>query len=114
MKYFKILLTLIIIALVPMSIYSAAIPTSVVFQWDPNTETDIVGYKLYCSTSSVQPFTLIGSTNLTSLTVTIDLSTPQYCAVTAYNSYGLESDYSNVVIAPAYIKPMSPKNFKRR
>lgn len=87
-------------------------PTAAVtFLWDANTEEDLAGYKLYCSTDAVN-YSLIGATNETTITVTLGLSKGAYCAVTAYNNYGLESAYSNIVRIYPMVTPGSPKNVR--
>jgi hypothetical protein len=76
----------------------------VTLQWDANTETDLAGYKVYVGTASRTygtPFT-IGTQ--TTYSVTNLQPGTYYFAVTALNSSGLESDYSNEVsttIVPA-------------
>lgn len=74
--------------------------------WDPNTQTDLAGYKIYYGTSS-------GDYNATPIDVGLT-STPDnphyavadlglsrdvryYFVVTAYDTEGNESDYSNEV-----------------
>ncbi|HEX4666651.1 MAG TPA: fibronectin type III domain-containing protein, partial [Chthoniobacterales bacterium] len=70
---------------------------SVGLAWDPNTENDIAGYKVYWGTGSGNYGSpqVVGTT-----TATVDGladQTTYYFAVTAYNQNGLESDYSNEV-----------------
>lgn len=70
---------------------------SVGLAWDANTESDLSGYKVYHSTVNVKPFTLVGSTSLTTYTVpNMESGVAHYFAVTAYNSTA-ESEYSNIV-----------------
>ena len=67
--------------------------------WDPNTEPDLEGYKCYYGlNSSDYEYTVVVG-NRTVCTVT-DLKPGEtyYFAVTAYNSVGLESDYSEEVL----------------
>ncbi|MGD0977410.1 MAG: dockerin type I domain-containing protein [Minisyncoccia bacterium] len=70
---------------------------NVTLAWDPNTESDLAGYKVYYGTASGSygaPIT-IG----TQTTYTVAGLTPgtYYFAVTAYNTSGLESGFSNEV-----------------
>lgn len=67
--------------------------------WDPNTEPDLAGYILYWGFSSSDYVFSVDVGNQTSYTVT-DLApgATYYFAVTAYNTSGLESDYSNEVV----------------
>ena len=74
-------------------------------QWNSNRETDLEGYKVYYGISSnrytrsvviglaAQPRTEIVTYKLTGLTK----GQQYYIAVTAYNTYGYESTFSNEV-----------------
>ncbi len=77
-------------------------------RWDANTETDLAGYKVYYSPNdATAPFVGTGATEgaapidvglLTTATVSgLNPTLDYYFAVTAYNTSGLESSYSNVV-----------------
>jgi hypothetical protein len=65
--------------------------------WDPNTESDLAGYRLHYGTSSRAYGTSIDAGMQTTFTVNgLGLGT-YYFSVTAYNSSGVESPYSNEV-----------------
>ena len=106
-------LILSIIALV-LIIAGPALAADVKLQWDPNTETDLAGYRLYQKTdSAVPPFVKVqeipkGTT--TSSVTGLDSAHSYSFAVTAYNTAGLESAYSNIVTIPA--APMAPGGLK--
>ncbi|MDR4506602.1 MAG: Ig-like domain-containing protein [Candidatus Scalindua sp.] len=73
-----------------------------ILAWDENTEEDIAGYKVYYGISSSNYDDIIDVGNQT----TYDLSdlvsgVTYYLAVTAYNSSGNESGYSNEVLYDA-------------
>ena len=74
--------------------------------WDPNTESNLAGYKVYYGNSPRQysrfagfeEYTLLaGSVNQPSFTATGLPAGTYYFAVTAYDFSGHESDYSNEV-----------------
>ena len=69
----------------------------VTLQWDPNSETDIIGYKVYYGTSSRTYSSPIPLGLQTAYTVTGLAAGTYYFAVTAFNSQGLESAFSNEV-----------------
>lgn len=87
----------------------------ITLQWDANTESDLKGYKLYYGSYSGAPYDgddiEQGSSPITidiemetfdpsnpEITITnLDLSGYHYFALTAYNTEGLESDYSNEI-----------------
>ena len=83
---------------------------SVNLAWDPNSEPDLAGYRVYFGT---------GSGNYTQ---TMEVETPSatvpdltegvvyYFAVTAYNTEGVESGYSNEV---SYAVPTSDARRRR-
>lgn len=101
-----------------------AIPTSgisatVFLQWDPSTEADAAGYKVYYQAgSSAVPFEGSGATegsapidvgNTTMATVSgLAPESSFYFAVTAYDNYGIESVYSNVIFLPAVTDTLPP------
>ena len=65
--------------------------------WDANPEPDISGYRLHYSTNSlIPPFSFTNTVGSTTLTSTIPVvSGPLYAiTATAFNTSGLESDYS--------------------
>jgi hypothetical protein len=67
--------------------------------WDANTETDLAGYKVYYGTASRTYGTPIVIGTQTTYTVTGLAPGTYYFAVTAYNTSGLESPFSNEVSA---------------
>jgi len=79
---------------------SRAWAQSVTLEWDANTESDLAGYKVYYGTASRTYGTPITLGKVTTYTVTgLTPGTTYYFAVTAYNTAGLESGYSNEVFA---------------
>jgi len=81
------------------SLVTANLPAAdVTLQWDRNTEPDIAGYKVYYGTASrVYGVPIVLAGNVTTYTVTGLTSGTYYFAVTAYNTAGLESGFSNEV-----------------
>jgi len=77
----------------------AATVTQATLEWDPNSEPDLAGYKLYLGPNSGNYDTVIDVGNQTTYTLTdLELDETYYIAATAYNTTGLESGYSNEVI----------------
>lgn len=71
---------------------------SVTLAWDPNTEPDIAGYRMYYGTESGVYTQIINVGNVTNYTVTnLNVGPIYYFAVTCYNTSGLESEFSNEV-----------------
>lgn len=91
-----------------------AYAADVTLQWDANTETDLAGYRLYQKRdSAVPPFAQVQDIpkGTTTASVTgLDSSHSYSFAVTAYNSAGIESAYSNIVTIPA--APAIPGDLK--
>jgi hypothetical protein len=110
--FFTILLALIIC----LAAHADCIATTVVLQWDPEADPNLAGYKVYykADTSSL-PFTGTGATEgaapidahgQTSATISgLDPGHAYYFAVTAYNTSGVESSYSNIVSVPEMAPP---------
>jgi len=97
---------------------TTCLASSIVLQWDANTESDLAGYKVYYqANSSTPPFDGAGAiqgvapvdvANQTTATISgLDPGTDYYFAVTAYNTSGMESPYSNIVAIPG-IKDITP------
>jgi hypothetical protein len=123
---YRIIIT--ILSAVFLNLVTLSLPcfaTNVLLQWDPNTESDIAGYKVYYKAdSSTQPFLGTGASqgsspidvhNLTSSTITgLDSAHAYYFAITAYNTAGLESAYSTIVTITESVPPsvslLSPSN----
>ena len=71
---------------------------SIKLVWDPNTEADLAGYKVYSSATDGGPYTLIqdvGNVCELVLDVTGKPDGPIYYVATAYDAIGNESGYSN-------------------
>jgi hypothetical protein len=70
----------------------------VTLTWDPNTEPDIAGYKFYYGVQSRIYTNVADVGNLITNTVSgLTEGMTYYFAVTAYNTAGVESDFSNEV-----------------
>jgi fibronectin type 3 domain-containing protein len=86
-----------LVFLIPAARAGAA---DVTLSWDPNPESDLAGYKIYYGTSSSVYSTSIDVKLVTTYTVTGLASGTYFFAITAYNTAGLESGFSNEVSAP--------------
>jgi hypothetical protein len=85
---------------------------SVTLAWDPNPEPDVNGYSVYYGTF---PRIYTQSTNVGNVTVATVYGLPEgathYFALTAKNTSGLESDFSNEItnVIPANITNFAPQ-----
>ena len=112
----KSLSTLAVLIILFLAFPASSGAISVILEWDPNTETDLEGYKVYYNTGSggppyngtgaVEGSSPVDVKNVTTFTLT-GLSNVEsyYFVVTAYDTEGLESGYSNEVSVGA-----SPNN----
>lgn len=93
MREFCIPLVLITVLLTSAPLFAG----DVTLAWDPNIETDLAGYKVYFGTAPGTYGTPITIGPQTTYTVSGLAAGTWYFAVTAYNTSGLESGYSNEV-----------------
>ncbi len=85
----------------------------VTLTWDPNSESDLAGYKIYSGTQSGNYQNKIDVGNVTTYILNGLTSGPTYyIAATAYNAQGLESGFSNEVIytVPSCTFAISPSS----
>jgi len=69
-----------------------------VLSWNPNSETDIAGYRAYYGMASRDYTVKIDVGNVITCEIPgLAVGMVYYFAVTAYNTSGLESDYSDEV-----------------
>jgi len=76
---------------------------SVTLAWDPSPDTNVVGYRVYYGVVSRTYTNVVNVGNATNVTINgLVEGTTYYFAATAYNSLGMESDYSaeSVYTAP--------------
>ncbi len=71
--------------------------SSVTLEWDANSEPDVAGYKLHFGPASGSYPETFDAGNLTTATVAVVPGATYYFTVTAYNTEGLESPFSNEV-----------------
>src|ERR1039457_3143013 len=105
----KLFLTTLFTMVLILCSQAACLATTVTLQWDANTDANLAGYKIYYQAdSSTQPFqgtgatqgvapVLISKTTTTATISGLDSAHAYYIAVTAYNTSGVESTYSNIV-----------------
>ena len=106
-KYSPLMVLLTLTAFFISFQITSAAAEQIILSWDPNTEPDLEGYVLYGKQGSPDPpFDHIDSYPEVDLTdplnpraVITDLESDvtYYFAVTAYDTEGNESDYSNIV-----------------
>lgn len=81
-----------------LSFATVVIAAQVTLEWDPNTEPDLAGYKIYYGTSSENYDMSVDVGNWTSCTIAGFVEgVNYYFAATAYDAYGNESDFSDEV-----------------
>ena len=109
----KMLVNSVLAAILFLGTSVPSIAASVSLQWDPNSETDLAGYRVYYKADSSElPFDGVEAVEgaapidvqgLTTTTISgLDPGRTYYLSVTAYNKAGLESPYSKIVakVAP--------------
>ena len=107
----KIML-IVIIMLLPAIAFAATVQVT----WNPNTEPDLAGYRLYVGEASGQYGEPVDVGNVTGHVMEI---TPQhgatyYFALTAYDTSGNESGYSDEAscFIPDGVKPEKPTGLR--
>jgi hypothetical protein len=74
---------------------AAAATVEATLEWDPNSESDLAGYKIHYGLASGSYTMVVDVGNQTSHTLTgLTAGTTYYIAATAYNTSGMESAYS--------------------
>ena len=78
---------------------------NVAFAWDRSAETSIVDYRIYYGGVSRSYTNMVSTGNATSVTIgNLAEGVTYYFAVTAYDIFGLESDFSDEI---RYLVPMA-------
>lgn len=88
---------------------SPVLAGDVTLAWNPNSEPDLAGYKIYYGTASHAYGTPIVIGTQTTYTLTGLPAGTYYFAVTARNTSGLESGYSNEVSAAVTASPSASR-----
>lgn len=106
----KLLLTAIFI-LFAATLYAKT--GNITLGWDRNTDTDLEGYKLYRSDvsgdySGITPVDIMGNPNKYTMQIEMEHAIPNYYVLTAFDTSGNESEYSNQVMHIVFIDDISP------
>ena len=95
MKRIKTIILALAMALI---MAPAAVAAEVTLAWDPNSESDLAGYKLHWGTDTRVYTTSVDVGNVTQYTLTNIPDGTVYYAATAYDTDGNESDYSDELV----------------
>jgi fibronectin type 3 domain-containing protein len=117
MKYTLLILSLLLLVtpLWAADVRVTAAGNTVTLAWDPNTETDLTGYNIYHGSKAGGPYTKVGSVGVMTaptFVVTEPLNGTYYYVVTAFNTGGAESGYSNEVSKFINVPPANPRNLR--
>lgn len=89
-------------------IATSAMAADINIKWDANKETDLAGYIVHRSIGDA-PFVPVTKTTATTYTFSNVSSGTYRVAVTAYNTSGIESAFSNIV---SYSVPLAPSSLQ--
>ena len=99
-----------------LAIAGIAQAATVQVTWNPNTEPDLAGYKLYHGTASGQYGEPVDVGNVTGhvMEITPEYGATYYFALTAYDTSGNESGYSDEAscFIPDGVKPEKPTGLR--
>jgi len=104
----KMLVKSVLTTIMSLGIAVPAMAETVSLQWDPNTDANLAGYKVYYSpdTSSFTSAIPVDVGLKTSASLSgLDPSHSYQFAVTAYDTDGTESSFSNVVTIAEQVQP---------
>ena len=110
----KLILALSLILMVP----SIVVADILKFSWEPNIEPALAGYKIYCGASTLVYTEVydVFSPDLVAGRVQAEIDIARgnwFCAATAYDTYGEESDFSNEAESRTIGKPTDFKKEKK-
>jgi ribosomal protein L30E len=93
------LIAILIVFLTVFGISSSVLAATITLAWDPNPpEDEVTGYKVYYGTASGKYGSKINVGNVTKYTITgLTLNQKYFFAVTAYDKFSNESDFSGEV-----------------
>lgn len=105
------------ILLIAFAAVATAAPPIVHLAWDdpgPEESETLAGYRVYLGTASGEYTQIVDIPEVEFKAKLEDLIVGQtyFCAVTAYNKFGLESDYSNEISFDVIPKPGSPAGLR--
>lgn len=108
----KILLILALLLLFPLSAVYGGEATMVNFTWNPNSESDLAGYKLYYGRASGSYDYMVKMPVRTEFPLVLESGTVYYLALKAYDISGNDSPFSGelsyTVPQPDIIAPIAP------
>jgi len=107
------------LALIVIPVLASAESVPLTLQWEANTESDLAGYRVYCSPTAGQYGAATQQVGLVTTWTTIiqsmAVASVRYCVLTAFDTNGNESQRSNEVskIIPAVLASVltAPENF---
>ncbi len=89
----------------------SASAATVTLAWDPSPGTNVAGYHIYYGSASGSYTNTVDAGACLTITVTnLGLCTTYFFAATAYDSNGLESDFSNEISYSVPCRPVPPPN----
>lgn len=92
-----------------MAISSAQAAVQVTLAWDPNSEPDLAGYKVYYGTSTRNYAVSYDAGKVTTYGISgLQEGVTLYFAATAYDRYGNESDFSEEVVYTTPVANRAP------
>lgn len=88
----------ILLATISFLISTSALAGHFELAWDPNSEPDLAGYRIYCGTSSRNYTTCVDVGNATSGCINgLSEDIEYFLGLTAYDLHGNESEFSGEV-----------------
>ena len=111
-------LLVVVAVLLLVNVASAQSSTNKVYAkvglaWDPSPSTNVVGYNIYHGVASRTYTNVINAANNLTCTVSnLVRGTTYYFAATAYDNWGLESDYSEELSYTVPLPPVPPENLR--
>ena len=102
-------LAVLSLCLLGLSSLTAFAAPYVSLAWDPSPDPSVIGYKVYYGVASRSYTNSVAAGNVTTFTVSnLMAGTTYYFAATAYDTNGIESDYSSEVSAVVVLPNQQP------
>jgi subtilisin-like proprotein convertase family protein len=76
---------------------------TITLAWDPSADPSVVGYKVYEGSASRNYTNSMSAGSATTFTISAPAKVPYYFAATAYDTNGIESDYSTEVMTNNFV-----------